>query len=142
MENGDVSRAPTWDDVERAVRTLDGRRHTLVSLASERGDCLMVGGGNGGRYLVDYLVDQDTQEDYVLVDPPIRGDALELNIGGQGSGPYPAWTCVGLTLALSAARALFTTGRFPPGLAWTDLAYSEPSDAFDPSRRSYPPGQP
>ena len=142
QEGSDSITSPTWPDVERAIRALDGTQHTLLSLRRAQGDCLMVGGGEDGRFLVDYLADEDTQEDYVLVDPAIRGKAQELLIGGQLSGPYPAWTCVALPLALRAAHALFTTGRFSSDLIWTDLALPEHAETFDPSRRAYPPGKP
>lgn len=109
--------APSWDDVARAIHALDGEGKTLVCLALGRGPVLLVGGGNNGRYLVNYVADTETQENYVLIDPSLEGADVELCAGGQ-TAPYPSNWCISLSLALAACNHFINTGGMAPHLHW------------------------
>lgn len=109
--------SPSWDDVERAIESLDGERHTIVMLAPAPplgppdGDHHMaVGGGKGGKYVVYMTLDNLHFGN--LVAPEFEGDVavVRQTIGGQ-EGEYAVSQCVSRQLALKAARKYFETGE-------------------------------
>ena len=108
---------PTWCQVVEAIRALDGIGRTLVCLGKPLGPSLMVGGGNAGRYLVNYLVDLETQENFVLSDPSAQGEDAEICAGGQ-VGVYPVQWCVSLEMVLAACDHYLQTGNMMPQFAW------------------------
>lgn len=110
---------PTWGSVLDALLALNGQDSTLICLEAPDGTTLMIGGGNDDRFLVDYLIDPATQQNYVLTDPALTGPVVELCCGGQAS-EYPANWCVGLDLVLDAAHHFCGKGGMAPQLAWTE----------------------
>jgi len=100
--------AANWDTIEAAIRRLDGRQYTEVSIekieedsdANEGEVCLSVGGGPH-RFLVIFRA-QDGSEFLPAPEDPAAG-TIELVIGGQ-SADFPANITVDLESALELAR--------------------------------------
>lgn len=123
---------PGTDAVEAALRRLDGKRWTVVTLEASDEQFMGVGGGSDGRYLV-YVCgeaagasDEDPDEEGeevidVLLAPdaeriPAEAEA-KLFIGGQETA-HPLRHCVDLTTALRAATTYAATGTLDPTLHW------------------------
>jgi hypothetical protein len=115
---------PTWADVEREIRALDARTHTLVILAPARpkgapeGDHhLAVGGGGDGRFLV--YTTEDNLSFWNLAGPGKQGAdrKVRMNIGGQG-GEYHESQFVSRDVALQAARQYVKDGQRSAKLTW------------------------
>ena len=112
--------APTWDDVERAVRALDGSTETLVTLAPHQGEHhLAIGGGRGGQFIV-YLT-EDNLTFFNLAEPAAHDDRtpVRMLIGGQ-EGEYRKGQFVSLDVVLRAARHYVQEGGRAPGLTWVE----------------------
>lgn len=117
VEGSDPIVGPTWVQIADAIRKLDGVERTLVCLGEPSGPSLMVGGGNEGLYLVNYLVDLDSQENFVLSDPSAYGEGAEICAGDQVS-VYPIQWCVSLEMALAACGHYLKTGQMMPQGTW------------------------
>ncbi|MEI6444921.1 MAG: hypothetical protein WCO29_17760 [Nostocales cyanobacterium ELA583] len=50
---------PNWQQIETAIRDLDGNIKTLVSLKTDDESYMMIGGGNSGKYIVTATLDND-----------------------------------------------------------------------------------
>jgi hypothetical protein len=113
---------PTWQQVEDAIRALDGRTRNdlyLTPVASNLETYLTVGGGNG-RYLVTGSINN---ERFPTAVRETKTDAAHesLVVGGQ-TGEYPATRILDLDSALSASRAFFETREFAGGgVTWHDV---------------------
>ncbi|MFO0693855.1 MAG: Imm1 family immunity protein [Polyangiales bacterium] len=106
--------APSWDDVSRAIRRLDGRTYTLVTIGGSGEEHLAVGGG-AGRYVV--YVTRDNWDFWNLLSHEDAEGTVSLFIGGQ-DGDYPARRIVDLEQAEVAARAFLSGRRLEPTLRW------------------------
>lgn len=115
---------PTWDDVERAIKALDARTETLVSLSppsplgppvGEHHMC--IGGGKDNQFVV-YMT-EDNLSFWNLVDHTRDAGSPRVNmlIGGQ-EGDYSARQCSSREAALLAAREYFNSGGRATGLTW------------------------
>lgn len=118
---------PTWDEVEAAIRALDGRDRNDIYLVPRIADpetFLGVGGG-GGRYLVTGII---ASERFPTVVKELgrgakrhEGERELLVVGGQ-EGDYPRRWIIDLETALRAARAFHETGEFGGGeVLWEDV---------------------
>ena len=99
---------PTWEDVEGAVRRLDGSRFVEVNLADSEDTGLIILGGYGGRYVCH-------DDNYLLVDPRSADDP-PLRVTDDDE--YPGSWTVDLEAALKAARVYFDTARLDPSMQW------------------------
>ena len=104
-------------EVLHALLAMDGQERTLACLGAPDGTALMIGGGNDGRYLVNFLAATETQESYVLTDPTAVGTTVELCCGGQ-TAEYPAHWCVDFRLVLDAAHYFINDGGMAPERTW------------------------
>jgi hypothetical protein len=50
---------PNWQQIETAIRDLDGNIKTLVSLKTDDESYMMIGGGNSGKYIVTATLDNE-----------------------------------------------------------------------------------
>jgi hypothetical protein len=109
---------PTLEQVEAAIRHLDGQSRTSIGLETVGAAYMGVGGGHEGRYVVFATYDNATF--YNLADP-VSGSAadapIRLNVGGQ-AGDYPARLCVRLDTAILAARTFAADGTLEGSLSW------------------------
>lgn len=106
--------AQNWLEIEVAIRSLDGHRQTLVTLETEDEAHLAIGGGKG-RYVV-YLT-FDNEVFHYVVDPLKLGMDEKLVVGGQ-EGIYAAKLCVGLDMALRAAKTFAKFGIMEKSVVW------------------------
>jgi hypothetical protein len=106
---------PKWDQIEEAIRRLDGWRKTLVVLSGD-GVCHMaIGGGEGGKYVA--YITFDNEAFFSLVDPS-KPDGVDMQVVGAQQGDYPARMCVNLDTALKAARTYADTGQLDGSVHW------------------------
>lgn len=105
---------PSLDDVEAAVRALDGMHNTMVVLGTDGPDHMAIGGG-AGRYIVYTTTDNLTFS--VPTDPFAAEGTVTLVAGGE-EGEYPARQTVDLDMALRASRTYARDGSQDPTLAW------------------------
>lgn len=108
---------PSWDDIENAIRRLDGETCTLLILGI--GDVevphMAIGGGEGGQYIV--YTTPDNMTFHKLINPKAPPGKCLLVAGGQ-RGSYDRKLCVGLEEALRAARTYAETGQQDSTLVW------------------------
>jgi hypothetical protein len=106
---------PSWDDIESAIRDLDGNVHTIVGLQADGEAHLVIGGGSCGRYIVYATFDN------VHFSALSSGQAVQskvpLCIGGE-IGDYKDNLIVDIASALCAARPFAESGQLGPALPW------------------------
>jgi hypothetical protein len=106
---------PSWEIVERAIRSLDANRHTCVSLLGDN-DCLFVVGGGAGRFVLSASPNEDTHLTALNLSAPLS--QVELTIGGQ-TGIYMAQMVVDEAQAIQAARTFCESNTLEPSLTWS-----------------------
>ncbi len=106
---------PSLDEVEAAVRALDGATVTMITLEITEEHHMGIGGGKGGQYVV-YMT-KDNMRFWNLEDPS-RGEEVVMLVCGGQEGDFQARRCVTLDAALRAARAFASTGEPAPDLPW------------------------
>ncbi|TKD09384.1 Imm1 family immunity protein [Polyangium fumosum] len=105
---------PSWDDVDNAIRRLDAKRYTILTIQGPEEQHLAIGGG-AGRYVV--YATFDNYQFWNLLGDSADGGMVLLNAGGQ-EGDYPTVQVVGLQQARSAARSFFVDLKLEPSLQW------------------------
>src|SRR5690606_1173462 len=121
---------PTWEEVYRYLKSLDGKNVTAVYLESIDG-FLMAGGGEvikgRTRYIVEYfnqgdnvieedsaiLINEDGNEDLVDEDE----DFIHMNINQVGTDVFVGHL-VEFPQVVSAFRHFYETGRLSEDLSW------------------------
>jgi hypothetical protein len=120
-DSGQVIHLPTMEQIETAIRDLDGHTKTVVMLTAAGSAHLAVGGGNGGRFIVSGSHDGRTYFDLAVpgVSAETQGPETMFTLvtGGQ-TVEYPSRQCAGLESALRAARAFAVDGSFDRSLTW------------------------
>jgi hypothetical protein len=107
---------PTWQDIESAIRRLDGDTCSLLILGlSDPVPHLAIGGGQDGKYIVYATPDNLTF--YNLINPQAAPGKSMLVAGGQ-QGDYANKQCVGLPEVLRAAKTYAESGRLESSLVW------------------------
>ncbi len=96
----------SWEELDAAIRDLDGEKHTQVVVQLPDHSNLIVGGGSGRFNVVVATPD----ERFFVLRNPEKEDGIEQLIAGGQRGDYPAETIVGLDAALQAARVYFELG--------------------------------
>lgn len=108
---------PTWSQIHEALERMDGQDHNMVFLALERQADLAAGGGNMGRYIVNYQPQYPLDApSYTLADPSLSGPDVELTV--QTPAPFPSRHCVYLPLVVQAFKYFYNTGEMAPDLTW------------------------
>ena len=111
--------SPTWQDVEEAVRALNGSERNDLYLQPESDDAetyLCIGGGDG-RYVASGCVNNERFPTWQDPGSPAEPQ-VTLTVGGQ-PGCYPANWILDLPMALHAARSYFEAGDFTDD-KWVD----------------------
>ncbi|MBE9126662.1 MULTISPECIES: Imm1 family immunity protein [unclassified Coleofasciculus] len=114
---GDLIENPGWSQLEAAIRELDGKSKTLVTLGADDETYMTIGGGNAEKYVIS--VTFDNLDFYNLVDLSQPEETEKLVVGGQ-EGIYPAKMCVDLLRCLLAARTFSESGELDPLLSWEE----------------------
>ncbi|GJD19003.1 hypothetical protein RIVM261_039590 [Rivularia sp. IAM M-261] len=113
---GDFIENPDWNQVESAIRELDGASHTLVTLGADEETYMSIGGG-AGKYIV--TVTFDNLNFYTLLDLAKSNNIEKLVVGGQ-YGNFPANHCVDILRCLLAARTFALEGKLDELLTWQE----------------------
>ena len=108
---------PTWQDIETAIRRLDGDSCTILVLGIGEPPVphMAIGGGENGKYIV-YTTD-DNLVFYNLINPNASPGKTLLVAGGQ-RGDYANKQLVGFENAIRAAKSYAETGQPDPTLVW------------------------
>lgn len=117
QDEGELIDNPNWHQIETAIRELDGKSKTLVTLGADDETYMSIGGGQSGNYIV--TVTFDNIKFYALVDLAKSDEIQPLVVGGQES-EYPAKMCVDLLRCLLAARTFTESGKLDPLLTWQE----------------------
>ncbi|GET40251.1 Imm1 family immunity protein [Microseira wollei] len=116
-DEGSLIDNPNWHQIETAIRELDGKTKTLVTLGTDDETYMSIGGGQSGKYVV--TVTFDNIKFYTLVDLSKSDEIQALVVGGQES-EYPAKMCVDLLRCLLAARTFTESGKLDTLLTWQE----------------------
>jgi hypothetical protein len=112
---------PTWEQIDSAIRALDGRRRNDLYLhpdADNPETYLAVGGGDE-RYIVSGSIDNERFRT-VVMEPLEDAQHERLVVGGQ-AGDFPRNWILDVETALRAARSFFESGDFGGGeLTWIE----------------------
>lgn len=116
-QDGEI-RHPTWPRIQDAIRELDGNHLQELNVKLEDVGSLIVGGGNGERYIVVYIPEDDSGEEYstTLVDEALIGPDVTLTV--QTPAEYPARMAVQLPLVLRVVEQFYRTEKLPENVSW------------------------
>jgi hypothetical protein len=114
---GDLIENPDWSQIEAAIRQLNGKNQTLVTLAADDEAYRTIGGGYAEKYVVS--VTFDNLDFYNLVDLSKPEATEKLVIGGQ-EGLYCTKMSVDLLRCLLAARTFSESGKLDSLLSWEE----------------------
>jgi Immunity protein Imm1 len=106
---------PSWNDLETAIRALDGGRRTVVVLEGERGANLTIGGGADGRYIVCATLENGDIFTLCLSEQSLA--KVTLYIGGQ-DGEFPDNFIVDIATAMLAAKTFAKSGQLNSTALW------------------------
>ena len=107
----------SWENIEAAIKNLDGKYRTTVAIEGNEPTRLGVGGGKGGQYVV--WATFDNMHFHTLMSAEQSDTKIMLCIGGQ-EGDYEENIVVDLTVALQAAKTFAESGQLDPRLKWRD----------------------
>ena len=116
-DQGYAIKQPSPDQIEQAVRELNGDNKTLVPVGIGGEAHLAVGGGADGQYVVYATFDNQTFHN--LLGHADEAGTVLLNVGGQ-EGEYPANTVVGIDVALVAVKSFSRDRGLDPSLNWRE----------------------
>ena len=117
QDEGDLIANPTWSQIEKAIRELDGKSKTLVTLGVDDECYMSIGGGESGKYIVNVTFDNVSFHNLV---EPSKPDAIDkLVVGGQ-EGNYSAKMSVNLERVLLAAQTFTVSGKLEKSLSWEE----------------------
>ncbi len=106
--------SPSVEDVVAAVKQLDGKERTLITLEVNDNHHMGVGGG-AGIYVVYMTTDNLRFKNLVI--PGRKGPKVMVTCGGQ-EGDFAPKQCVDLWTARKAAETFALTGQPDPELNW------------------------
>jgi hypothetical protein len=114
---GEFIEHPDWNQIEAAIRELDGKSRTLVTLGVDDETYMTIGGGESGKYVVSVTFDNISFHNLVDLSKP--DETEKLVVGGQ-EGIYPAKMCVDLLRCLLAARTFAESEKLDSLLVWQE----------------------
>lgn len=117
---------PTWDELEKDIRQMNGQDKSFVQLGGPDSTCMWVSGGNNERFLVEFMHDMETQSTSILVDNSMEGPPVQIVTAGV-LDEYPARFGVRMTSVLDAFRSYYALGKFPKHLNWESSSPGETS---------------
>ncbi len=127
LNEGEFIENQDWNQIEAAIRELDGKSKTLVTLGADDSEALAtlgasdtymtIGGGGAGKYVVSVTFDNISFYNLVDLSKPDRTEKLV--VGGQ-EGIYPSKMCVDLLRCLLAARTFSESGKLDPLVSWEE----------------------
>ncbi len=117
QDEGDFIENPTWDQIEQAIRELDGKSKTLVTLGADDECYMSIGGGEFGKYIVNVTFENVSFHNLVDRSKP---DTIEKLIVGGQEGNYSAKMCVNSESAVLAAQTFTASGKLEISLSWEE----------------------
>lgn len=111
-----IKQVQNWQEVELAIKDLNGESRTFVTL--EKNDEILMGIGGGDTCYVVYIT-FDNQSFQYLVNTSVLNipTLIQLTIGGQELF-YDTSRCVNLETALKAAKTFAESGEVDESLKW------------------------
>jgi hypothetical protein len=109
---------PTLDQIEAAIRQLDGRRRTAIGLDVDDVAYMGIAGGNDGKYIVFATYDNEQFFNLTLPGAPFPPEAMVRLVTGGQAGDFPANRCLDVEVALRAAKTFAVDGTLDPSLTW------------------------
>jgi hypothetical protein len=109
---------PSVEQVEEAVRSLNGKSRSCLGLHIDEDHYLAVGGGGGGHYVVQFFPDM-----FRLINSNVSANSdREIRLVVDQKGWFSEKECVPTELALQAARHYALTGQMDKDLNWEQYA--------------------
>ncbi len=110
---------PHWDQIERAIRQLDGKYRTMVILGQENTefDYMVIGGGKNRLYWCGVYDDQGRE--FTVIDPSKSSTTYVKVPTGQPTS-VPLKEIIGLEDVIVAARQYAETGKRTTDLPWAE----------------------
>jgi len=110
---------PIWDQIEKAIRQLDGTYRTMVIIGKEdtEFDYMVIGGGRDQVYCCG-LYDKQGRE-FTVVDPS-KSSVTYVEVPTGQPTSVPLRETIGLEDALRAAREYAETGTRAKDLPWDE----------------------
>jgi hypothetical protein len=108
---------PSWEQVKKAILSLDGERRTMVTLSDRQGgdSSMLISGQWNGRFMVSAT--PNNYDFFSLIDRDRSNKKITLFVGGQ-NGDYEECRCVPLEWTLEAGEFYFETGELKPSMNW------------------------
>jgi hypothetical protein len=105
---------PVWNDVDKAIRSLDGNSRDQVILIIDEGHSLLIGGGENGVYCCETELPHGQ---FILADPSKSKEKTVTIMSGQ-PGEYVESHTVDMNAILGAAKRFFDHGDNLMSLTW------------------------
>lgn len=116
-DEGEIIENPTWTEIESAIRDLNGKIKTLVTLGADDKTYMTIGGGKSEKYIVNVTFDNISFTNLVDLSKPEKIEKLV--VGGQEEN-YPAKLCVNLQTALLAAKKFAGLRQLEQSVSWEE----------------------
>ena len=108
---------PDWQQVQQALREMDGVKLDTVSLEMVGKGSLVIGGGDHGRYIVVYFPELHPDlPSMTLTDLSLRGPDVKLTI--QTPATFASKYAVTFPLVLQVVEQFFHRGEVPKDVRW------------------------
>ena len=115
-ENGESEKECTeLLQVKKAIERLDGEARTAVVLKNDEKNFMLVGGGNGGKYVV--LAHLKGKAYAAANKYAVPKDSIELVVNGKKER-YPSKRCLNLEMVLEAAKHYADRGSLAQVFDW------------------------
>jgi hypothetical protein len=110
---------PTWDQIESAIRRLDGNHRSIVIIGQldPETDFMGIGGGKDGVYRC-FVYDRQGRE-FAVIDPSKPPDKLVDILMGQKTS-VSLQECIDLDTVLLAAKSYAESGQLEKKLTWKE----------------------
>ena len=110
---------PTWQDVEQAIRQLDGWQFNCVMLHPHENQDRWMGVCGGEEGLLFVTITTEHEGNFILIDPmyPDKEEPWSFLVNQSDTECYRYEVCE-LEPALKAAKTFVETGTTEPSLTW------------------------
>lgn len=110
--------SPTWEDAERVIDMLDGKKHTQICMDNgDEDNYFCIGGGNDGLCNV-FVSENDNENIYTLVNPDFQSSVMHKLVTGGQEGDFEDKICVSVQLAKIVAKRYFELGQLHDEYVW------------------------
>lgn len=107
-----------FEQVELAIRKLNGKNKTMVILSSTKDHkTLTIGGGNDGRYIAYLSINTDDKFYNLINNDKNSFGQCDIVAGGQ-SGAYPSKQCLTINMVMDACKIFSLYGKKNPDAIW------------------------